>query len=74
MSQRMGVLLFVAGLLVGFLLSSLPVRVGAQSDEAVRLLRSIDERLRRIHLNTDELAYRFNYVRDGYALRVRPIK
>jgi hypothetical protein len=50
--------------------SGLP-KANAQSDEAVRLLRSIDERLRQISRNVENLDRNIERVRDWDAIRVR---
>lgn len=72
---RLGSLLFLLGLGLGFRLgcavsSGLP-KANAQSDEAVRLLRSIDERLRQISRNVENLDRNIDRVRDWDAIRVR---
>ncbi len=72
---RLGSLLFLLGLGIGLGLgyivgNGLPV-ASAQSDETVRLLRSIDERLRQISRNVENLDRNIDRVRDWDALRVR---
>jgi hypothetical protein len=72
---RLGSLLFLLGLGLGFGLgcaisNGLP-KANAQSDEAVRLLRSIDERLRQISRNVENLDRNIDRVRDWDAIRVR---
>ncbi|MFA0751916.1 MAG: hypothetical protein SLRJCFUN_002319 [Candidatus Fervidibacter sp.] len=72
---RLGSLLFLLGLGIGLGLgytigSGLPI-ASAQSDETVRLLRSIDERLRQISRNVENLDRNIDRVRDWDAIRVR---
>ncbi len=72
---RLGFPLFLLGLLLGFwagltVFKAMPT-ASAQSNEVVRLLRSIDSRLERIQRSTDDLSRNFDRVRDWNALRVR---
>ncbi|MFA0731284.1 MAG: hypothetical protein LKKZDAJK_002579 [Candidatus Fervidibacter sp.] len=72
---RLGSLLFLLGLGIGLGLgytigSGLPI-ASAQGDETVRLLRSIDERLRQISRNVENLDRNIDRVRDWDAIRVR---
>ncbi len=72
---RLGSLLFLLGLSlglgVGLNFSKAMPTASAQSDEAVRLLRSIDIRLERIQRNTYDLSRSFDRGRDWNALRVK---
>lgn len=78
---RIGVLLFLLGSGLGWILRGAMAVASAQSDNVVRLLRSIDSRLERIdsrleriNRNTDDLSRNFDKVRDWDVIRVRPVK
>lgn len=71
---RIGALLFLLGVGLGWLLRGMMPAAFAQTDEKVRLLRSIDERLKEIAKNVKNLDYNLDRVRDWDALRVRPVK
>ena len=59
------------GLGLGYAIGSVLPLASAQSDETVRLLRSIDERLRQISRNVENLDRNIDRVRDWDAIRVR---